>query len=276
MQQVTRIEEFRSSPTSSYLVSGPFLVWCADPELYGVAMWGSPDEVEVRQILCPLLDVELRAEAVPHASLVDLRHLEGIDPIAFQAFVSHLRSRRQRYSRRLTRQARVRPSGLAGATVAGFDRIVPPVYPISLHETLGEGLAWLGRDDRQDLVHELDEIVARAMEEQPISQRLRTVLVPPLGEVKIESAARRLGLTTRTLQRRLQQEHTTFQAEHAAAQVRAAQTLLRGTDLKLSVIALEAGYSSLAHFSTMFRRKTGEAPSEWRRRSGAPLESSDP
>ncbi|MCY0988143.1 helix-turn-helix transcriptional regulator [Nannocystis sp. ILAH1] len=265
LRQATGLAEYRSAPTGSYVVSTSFVVWCADPRFYGVAIWGRPEEAEIRR-LCQLLDVEVRPEAVPHASLVDLRRLHSVDPLAFVAFAAHLQARAPLYRELVTCQARVRPNGLPGAIVAGFDKVVRPTHPVAVHESLGEALAWVGRSDRSDLIEELEEIVASAMGELNCVQRLRRVLVPPLSEVTLESAARQLGLSTRTLQRRLRDDGTSFQAEHASAQVRAAQVLLRDRSLTLTTIALEVGASSLANFSTMFRRLTGEAPSEWRRR----------
>lgn len=241
------------------------MVWCADPGFHGMALWGRPGEPEIRH-LCRFLDVEVRREAVPHASLVDLRRLESVDPLAFVAFVDHLQARAPLYRELVTCQARVRPNGLPDALVAGFDKLVRPSHPVAVHASLGEALAWLGRGDRSGLAEELDAIVAAAMGELNCGQRLRRVLVPPLSEVTLDSAARQLGLSTRTLQRRLRDEGTSFQAEHAAAQVRAAQAMLRDPALTLTTIALEVGASSLANFSTMFRRRTGEAPSAWRRR----------
>ncbi|MGN6103609.1 MAG: helix-turn-helix transcriptional regulator [Kofleriaceae bacterium] len=247
-------------------MSTSFLVWCADPQLYGMAVWGSPDEAEIRR-LCQFLDVEVRPGAVPHASLVDLRHLQYVAPPAFAALADHLQTRAPLYRELVTGQARVRPAGLPGAVVAGFDKIFRTPHPVAVHEGLGEALAWIGRADRSDLVHELDEIMAAAMGELPTVMRVQRALVPPLTNVTVQRVARLLGLSARTLQRRLRHEGTSFQAQLAAAQVRAAQALLRDTELTMTVIAIEAGYGSLASFSTTFRRQTGLSPSEWRKLS---------
>jgi len=42
--------------------------------------------------------------------------------------------------------------------------------------------------------------------------------------------------------------------------------LLADTDHKITSIAFEVGCASLQHFSTLFRKATGVAPSEWRAR----------
>jgi len=72
---------------------------------------------------------------------------------------------------------------------------------------------------------------------------------------------------------RLHAAGTTFRHELNSARVRAAQTLLATSHTKLEVIAAEIGCASVQHFSTLFRRETGEAPSAWRARhrdGGAP------
>ena len=75
-----------------------------------------------------------------------------------------------------------------------------------------------------------------------------------------------LGVSERSLQRQLRQEGTSFRREVDAARIRAARTLLADTDQKITVIALEVGCATLQHFSALFRRMTGETPSEWRAR----------
>jgi AraC family transcriptional regulator len=48
--------------------------------------------------------------------------------------------------------------------------------------------------------------------------------------------------------------------------VRAAQRLLAEGDASIARVASEVGCKSLSHFSALFRRLTGETPSDWRRR----------
>jgi AraC-like DNA-binding protein len=55
-----------------------------------------------------------------------------------------------------------------------------------------------------------------------------------------------------------------------------AQTLLSGSRLPLCEVALDVGFKSQAHFTTVFARFVGETPSAWRHRNygiGAPAES---
>jgi AraC family transcriptional regulator len=49
-----------------------------------------------------------------------------------------------------------------------------------------------------------------------------------------------------------------------------ARRLLRSTDLSVTSIALELGFSDSQHFSTLFAHREGTCPSNWRRESRSP------
>lgn len=53
------------------------------------------------------------------------------------------------------------------------------------------------------------------------------------------------------------------------AQIERAKHLLILTDLSVTEICLEVGFSSLGSFSTLFTRRIGMSPSRWRRRHGS-------
>jgi AraC-like DNA-binding protein len=81
----------------------------------------------------------------------------------------------------------------------------------------------------------------------------------------VAEAARALRVSTRTLQRRLKDEKTSFSREIAAARVRVAQRLLLAEDTKLTRIAQDVGCASSSHLSELFRRVTGMPPLAWRK-----------
>ncbi|WAS95756.1 helix-turn-helix transcriptional regulator [Nannocystis punicea] len=253
-----------TAPVGLYVAARTFVYWCASAELYGFALWGRPDVADLRA-LTAILDVEIRPDVVAHASLVDLRRLVGVDEGAYEILVAFLGARQSTYQGVVTRQALLRPAGLPGAVVTGFYQVMQPSYPTQVYEQPEPALCWLGLAEPAALVAELDAIVAGAMDEGIVA-RLGRVLVPPFAGVTLEKAAGALGMSPRSLQRRLQEENTTFQDEYNAAQVRAAQAALRDTDMKLTALALEVGCASLANFSAMFRRVTGESPSDYRAR----------
>jgi AraC-like DNA-binding protein len=84
------------------------------------------------------------------------------------------------------------------------------------------------------------------------------------GSVSIESAARAIGKSIRTLQRELHREGTDFRSLANAARARRADELIRQTDVSITRIATELGYSTPANFSRAFRNATGVNPSALR------------
>lgn len=84
--------------------------------------------------------------------------------------------------------------------------------------------------------------------------------------------ARRLGLSERTLQRRLAAEGQGFQALSDGIRQRLAERLLLESRLDLNGIAQCLGYAEAASFSRAFQRWTGMTPGRWKRQAGPPLQ----
>ncbi len=101
------------------------------------------------------------------------------------------------------------------------------------------------------------------------SQLLRTLpaYLPEPGR-DLGKMARVLGLSTRTLQRRLTESGTSWSRLLERARFLKAQELLRTTSLKIVEITYEIGYSHTSTFSHAFRQLAGVSPSEYRRRFG--------
>ncbi|MBK7616813.1 MAG: AraC family transcriptional regulator ligand-binding domain-containing protein [Burkholderiales bacterium] len=76
--------------------------------------------------------------------------------------------------------------------------------------------------------------------------------------------ARRLGLPQRTLQRRLRDEGSSFEALREHALMGKAAELLESSGLSISDIALELGYSGPAQFTRAANRWSGLPPRAWR------------
>lgn len=90
------------------------------------------------------------------------------------------------------------------------------------------------------------------------------------GRVSIESAARSLDTSVRTLQRELNRESIDFRTIVNVMRSRRAIELLRGTDASITNISMALGYSAPAHFARAFLKATGQSPRQFRRRS-APM-----
>lgn len=89
------------------------------------------------------------------------------------------------------------------------------------------------------------------------------VTFPPL-----EVIAEMLRMTPRTLQRKLQQEGTTFRELTDAVKQELAEALLGNPELTIADIAYKLGYNEATSFQRAFRQWTGATPMEFRKRRG--------
>ncbi|MGH7894404.1 MAG: AraC family transcriptional regulator [Candidatus Binatia bacterium] len=83
------------------------------------------------------------------------------------------------------------------------------------------------------------------------------------------TVARRLHVSTRTLQRGLEGEHTTFRAVRDAVLWEVVAALLSNPSIKVEAVALSVGFADGAAFSTAFRRWAGCPPARYRARLAA-------
>ena len=83
---------------------------------------------------------------------------------------------------------------------------------------------------------------------------------------RIDWVASKLGMTRRSLQRRLSERGTTFSRLLDDMLRDRARTLLAVPCVPITDIAMRLGYTDTAHFSRAFRRWTGMSPSSYRNR----------
>ncbi|MFT3922185.1 MAG: AraC family transcriptional regulator ligand-binding domain-containing protein [Myxococcales bacterium] len=115
-----------------------------------------------------------------------------------------------------------------------------------------------------------EAIAARVPQTAPTRDLVRRALVESLrqGEPIQADVGRKLGLSERTLQRRLRDEDTTFAAILDDLRRELAQLYLASPDVSLHEVAFLLGYSEPSAFHRAFRRWTGLTPQAFRR-SGA-------
>jgi AraC-like DNA-binding protein len=116
------------------------------------------------------------------------------------------------------------------------------------------------------------EAALHALPREALIQRLyRLIRVAMVfGLTSGDAVAAAMGLTRRTLIRRLGEHGTTFQAALATVRYEVARQLLRDTAMPVSQIALSLGYAELAPFVRAFRRWSGRSPASWRATGSAP------
>ena len=88
----------------------------------------------------------------------------------------------------------------------------------------------------------------------------------PVGEARIETVCRKLGNSMRTLQRKLREEDTSYQALLEATQRELSEFYLHKPEIALGEISYLLGFSQPSAFHRAFRRWTGLTPKEFRQR----------
>lgn len=86
----------------------------------------------------------------------------------------------------------------------------------------------------------------------------------PSGECSVERAGAALNMHARVLQKRLQEEGTSFRELLQRTRMEIAQRHLQHGKLSITDLALNLGYADVAIFSRNFRRWTGTSPRQWR------------
>jgi AraC-like DNA-binding protein len=118
---------------------------------------------------------------------------------------------------------------------------------------------------------ELGRRLAELETDESFAARVRSALIEalPAGECGADDIARRLGVSRRTLQRRLSDEGTTFQKQLNHTRELLAKHYLSTTAMGTDEIAYLLGYLELNSFLRAFVSWCGESPSEWQKAHSA-------
>jgi len=266
VQAEADIDAFLAAPVGRYLRGDSFLLWVHSPSLLGASYPGLPSGADLMR-LGRTLGLPLSPALAPRFdAVVDVAGVSHVSPEAFALIAGHLQQDVTALAARVRRVAVVRPAGMSGATVTGlfYEHLAPSIAG-ALFSDAREAFAWLDRPEGAAVAVELAALEAELFGLSPLLRALREQLAGTLAGPRIEPTARALGVSVRSLQRALAAAGSSFRGEVARARVRAAEILLMG-ERKLESIAREVGCASLAQFSTLFRRLTGETPSEFRAR----------
>lgn len=107
-----------------------------------------------------------------------------------------------------------------------------------------------------DLLSQVERAIAQAMGQ---------------GLPEMEDIAKQLGLSPRTLQRRLAKLEVSYQSLLDRVRRRFAERYLSASRLSMGEIAFLLGFSELSNFHRAFRRWTGQTPGHYRELSAASL-----
>ncbi len=121
----------------------------------------------------------------------------------------------------------------------------------------------------------LDTHARMLMEQLPsprdIVERVRAAIEAEFrgGSPRLETIARRLAMSPRTLQRRLREQRLVFNDVLDAMRFQVAKAYLADGDVAGTEIAYLLGFSEQSSFNRAFKRWSGQTPTEYRRRAAA-------
>lgn len=113
---------------------------------------------------------------------------------------------------------------------------------------------------------ELNKRLAELDIDESTAARVRSALTEllPGGAYSIEDVAEKIGMSKRTLQRKLSEENTTFQKQLNSVREMLAKHYIRNTDMTTNDIAFLLGYQEINSFIRAFSLWTGKSISEFR------------
>ncbi|MEK3787210.1 helix-turn-helix transcriptional regulator [Paenibacillus sp. FSL K6-1230] len=112
----------------------------------------------------------------------------------------------------------------------------------------------------------LDQSLNEHQDKPSISEQVKWLIKRSLsgGRTDIQTVSRELGMSGRTLQRRLADEKVSFKQLVGDARHEQARELLADPALDIKEVAFLVGYADQNSFYRAFRLREGETPSNWR------------
>ena len=251
---------FVKGPVGTYTVSRSCVVWCASRSLCGLAFWGRPLADE-------LLEIAAIVEAYPQQMapsfdvVVDGRQVEALDGEALSVQMAWL----WRHGAALLQRANIWSIVAEGTAVARLAQAMPALagrFPFRVTTDAPAAFRAVAGEAGEALSLDVDAIAASARGLPREIHRIRALLARRL-DATIDDAAKELGLSTRSLQRSLGNQGTSFHQELVAIRFATACELLLTTDLKIAAIGARICISERA-VALLFRAKAGLSPLAWR------------
>jgi AraC-like DNA-binding protein len=264
VRRAASIDAYRAAPDGACVASRQWIFFTPHRDLTGYTVWGHATTDDFAALTLAL-DTLCVPGAYRRAFVIDFRLFAGPSPAVFQEAARYTIARHAELGRAISRLAIIHAGGIGGAIIAGFFKVVPAYCPVDTFLDPAEAMTWLGR---RDDVAVLDEIDAYRVELAGVSALVREVRTYLDGAplTTLAQTARRFRLSQRSLQRKLGESGTSFSDELSRARIRVAERLLADPERSVTSIAFDVGCASPQHFSTLFRKVTGETPSAWRSR----------
>lgn len=257
------VDEFLAAPAEHVLQRRRYIVALTDAGTLGIVIAGDIEAADAADIF-PLLSRMPGLLGAGRRQLVDMRRVRSYAVGAMEVLVSY-HQEADAYVDTVGREAVVRPDGYVGAFAAGFHRSMAFPFEGRAFATEAEAFRWLGDPEGWGELP-IDEWLPVA---DPFVADLRRLLLREGAGLDQSTAARRLGVSRRTLRRRLDEVEGGFRGLRRSVLIDEACRLLKTTDDPIKSIAYRLGFRSPARLSEAFVRELGETPAAFRARKRA-------
>lgn len=201
--------------------------------------------------------MESELASASHAVVAHLGQVEAAEPGCFDVLANFVHKNHEDLRRVVKSAAIVRPDGYTGAIVSGFFDVVTQPFPTRVFASLSEALS---------AVHISSDALQNVLDQTRGSDTVRALgnYLDAAEHPSLDDAAAALGLSRRTLQRRLRAAGTPFGSLVVQHRVERGTHLLTQTDWSVMRIAIELGYTSSQQFSRAFRSIHHVSPTTYR------------
>lgn len=110
-----------------------------------------------------------------------------------------------------------------------------------------------------------EELSEKLVQPETMADKVREIILSqPLKQVDLDMVSDTLNISSRTLRRRLNDEHTNFKEVYQHCRFELAKNYLLNTDVKVEEIAQLLGYNDPGNFTNAFKRWSGISPTKYR------------
>lgn len=288
MKRSDELRSFLASPVGAYLAGRTWFIWCSRSDLAGAVVWGHHSESDAKELVAAMRMTA--ALATPYDFISDFSRVAAINIAALEILLADVKQQRETYYATTRTSVLVRPSGFASALAAGAFRLYAaatdwrvsgtqevattsqPARPGSwrrswrIVDTTWESFAALDRADLGEVRNSVESILAEEAKADVDIATLRGLFLR-VPSITLPQAAKQLGVSERSLQRKLEDAGTNFRSLSSETKLQEAKRLLEGTDEKLTEIARRVGLRSAEQLNKLFRVQLGENPSTIRKRA---------
>ena len=260
-------QAYFAAPFDAVLCRARFICVGFAPDVFCLSAWGFLEAADFDE-LCEVFDAAVSSPHQQRRQLVLHEALEGATSAALGRFVRYIRRRPGAFAG-VCREALCRGHGLVGFVADGIygSGVLP--FPGRAFSERTAAIAWLGDDLRYRASEICDELAALEKRygppRDPLLADLHRLFERDRWNTTLTESARELGMSARSLQRRLRKAGTSFDRLRRDAVLTAAKAELEDSTRTVKQVALSLGYASAESFSTAFRSMTGASPSQWRR-----------